>query len=62
MTRFESIRYIHLRAEECGYDQDLLDRVRKNLETLQEEDLDQLKRISETDFRNWCIKINKEQQ
>lgn len=54
MTRHESIRYIHLRAEECGYSIDILEKVRKKLESLQEEDLDHLKKISETNFRTWC--------
>ena len=61
MTRHESIRYIHLRAKECNYTEDLLENVRMMLETLQEEDLDYLKRISETEFRNWCVNLNKEQ-
>ncbi|MDA3956456.1 hypothetical protein [Oceanispirochaeta sp.] len=61
MTRHESIRYIHLRAEECGYTQDQLEKVQQKLEALQEEELDHLKRISEVTFRDWCNKLSKEQ-
>jgi hypothetical protein len=57
LTRHESIRYIHLRAEECGYSVDILDKVRKKLETLQEEELDSLKKISESVFRTWCTEL-----
>ncbi len=54
MTRHESIRYVHLRAQECGYGSETLEKIRKKLETLQEEELDHLKRISEPAFRDWC--------
>lgn len=57
MTRHESIRYIHLRAEECGFSKDILDIVRKKLETLQEEELDTLKKISESAFRTWSTEL-----
>ncbi|MDC7241247.1 MAG: hypothetical protein PQJ50_12900 [Spirochaetales bacterium] len=57
MTRYESIRYIHLRAEECGYGSDILELIRKKLETLQEDELDHLKRISEPAFRSWCKEL-----
>ena len=60
LTRHESIRYIHLRAEECGYPSELLEIVHKKLETLQEEELDHLKRISEPAFRAWCKQISNE--
>ncbi len=62
MTRHESIRYIHLRAEECGYPADRLAVIRKELETLQEEELEHLKKISEPAFRTWCKELgsNKE--
>ena len=54
MTKQESIDYIHLRAQECGYDDDLLKLVRKELEKLDEKNYDYLKRISEPAFRSWC--------
>lgn len=57
MTRHESIRYIHLRAEECGFSVEILDIVRKKLETLLEEELESLKRISESEFRTWCTEL-----
>ncbi|MDC7231604.1 MAG: hypothetical protein PQJ58_00105 [Spirochaetales bacterium] len=59
MTRHESIRYIHLRAEECGYSSEILDTVRKRLDSLQEEELENLKKISEPAFRAWCTESGK---
>jgi len=60
LTRFESIRYVHLRAEECGYSPAQLEIVKKELEALNEDELEHFKRISETEFRDWCNKINEE--
>ncbi len=57
MTKQESIDYIHLRAQECGYDDHVLKLVRAELEKLEEKDFDYLKRISELVFRDWCKKI-----
>jgi len=60
MTRQESIKYIHLRAEECGYPTPILELVGKKLETLEEKDFNYLKRISEPAFRDWCKKLQTE--
>jgi len=57
LTRHESIRYIHLRADECGYSAEILDKVRKKLDTLLEEELESLKKISENAFRTWCTEL-----
>lgn len=54
MTRQESIDYIHLRAQECGFSEEILQTVRKTLEQMEEKDYDYLKRISEPFFRDWC--------
>lgn len=62
MTRYESIRYIHLRAEECGYPSDRLELVRSELETLQEDELEHLKRISEPAFRTWCTQLGRNEE
>ena len=60
MTRQESIDYIHLRAKECGYDDDILGLVRIALEEMEEKDYDHLKRISEPVFREWCQELSSE--
>ena len=60
MTKQESIDYIHLRAQECGYSDEILQQVKTALEKMEEKDYDHLKRISEPVFRSWCINLNKE--
>jgi hypothetical protein len=57
MTRQENINYIHLRAQECGYPEEILQKVRDALEDMKEKDFDHLKRISEPSFREWCNKL-----
>lgn len=60
MTRQESIDYIHLRAEECGYPEDLLKLVKSALKKMDENNFNHLKRISEPAFRDWCKKLKNE--
>ena len=61
MTRQESIDYIHLRAQECGYPEDLLKLVKAALLEMEEKDFNYLKRISEPAFRDWCKKLKNEE-
>ncbi len=61
MTKQESIDYIHLRARECGYEEDVLKLVRSTLENLEEKDYDHLKRVSEPVFRDWCRNLLKKE-
>jgi hypothetical protein len=60
MTRQESIDYIHLRAEECGFSEKILEQVRESLKQLEEKDFDRLKKISEPIFRDWCKNLSNE--
>jgi len=54
VDREELIDYLYLRAEECGYDNEILAPVRSRLDSLEMKDLDHLRRISEPAFRSWC--------
>lgn len=54
MDREELIDYLYLRAEECGYSQEILEGVRPRMECLELSELDHLRRISEPAFRGWC--------
>ena len=55
MTRDQLVAYLALRAEECGYDESRLAVVRDALKDEDMPGLDRLRRISERDFRTWCL-------
>ncbi len=57
MEKEEYIAYLNLRAEECGYQEDILGRVKKALDEGDLQLYDRLHRISEPDFRTWCISL-----
>ncbi len=55
MTRDQLVAYLALRAEECGYDESRLIGIRAALKAEDLPGLDRLRRISERDFRAWCL-------
>ena len=55
MTHDQLVAYLALRAEECGYDESRLAVVRKALTAEDMPGLDRLRRISEREFREWCL-------
>lgn len=60
MDMDELIDYLYLRAEECGYPEDILKEISLRLKELEIKDLDNLRRISEPAFRGWCVKKENE--
>lgn len=57
MVREEYIDYLTLRAKECHYDVELVAKIHKALTELKMDDYDHLRRISESEFRQWCKSI-----
>lgn len=57
MEREEYIAYLNLRAEECGYEKDVLARVNRALKKGDMALYDHLHRISEPEFRKWCASL-----
>lgn len=57
MTKEENIAYITLRAEECRLPEEDVKKVNTALKSLEENDYDRLKRISEPAFRSWCREV-----
>jgi hypothetical protein len=60
MEKEEYIAYLGLRAEECGYPDETLKEVQTALDLGDLKLFDQLHRISEPEFRKWCLSISKE--
>jgi hypothetical protein len=60
MEREEYIAYLYLRAEECGYKQDRLKLIDKGLKEGDIKLFDRLHRISEPEFRKWCLSLTEE--
>ncbi len=61
MEKDEYIAYLSLRAEECGYGEEILKNIREALTGGDMKLYDRLHRISEPEFRKWCLSANKEQ-
>ena len=59
MEKEEYIAYLSLRAEECGYEKAFLENVNRALGEGDIKLFDKLHRISEPEFRKWCISVNK---
>ena len=57
MTKEENINYLTLRSEECRLPKEEITMINKELNKLDDNEYDHLKRISEPDFRSWCKKI-----
>ena len=57
MEREEYIAYLNLRAQECGYNQEILEPVDRALKEGDIKLYDRLHRISEPEFRNWCLSV-----
>jgi len=60
MEKDEYIAYLNLRAEECGYPKDHLEKIDLALKRGDMKLFDTLHRISEPEFRKWCISAIKE--
>ncbi len=60
MEKDEYIAYLSLRAEECGYPEDQLEKIGSALSRGDMKLFDRLHRISEPEFRKWCLTVIKE--
>ncbi|MDC7222269.1 MAG: hypothetical protein PQJ60_00940 [Spirochaetales bacterium] len=60
MEKDEYIAYLGLRAEECGYPEEILKAVKQALNRGDVKLFDRLHRISEPEFRKWCLSVIKE--
>ncbi len=57
MTKEENIEYLTLRSIECRLPENEIKLINENLKKLEDNDFDNLKRISEPEFRTWCSQV-----
>lgn len=57
MTKEDNIAYLTLRAEECRLPEDQIKKISQALRSLEEKKYENLKNISEPDFRRWCKEV-----
>ncbi|MDC7219816.1 MAG: hypothetical protein PQJ59_07740 [Spirochaetales bacterium] len=60
MEKDEYISYLNLRAKECGYPETTLKAIDQALKKGEIKLYDHLHRISEPEFRKWCLSVSKE--